>query len=572
MPKNSLSTKYSDWTTDLISLGLLLFLFYTLFLGGYPLFTPDEARYSEVAREMVATGDYITPRVNGVAFLDKPILYYWLQAIAIHLFGIKEWALRLFPVLFGIFGCITTYICGRRLFDRRTGLISAMILGTSPLYFCGTHYANLDLEVAVWISATLLFFITGVQDQTKSRIYFLLAAYICAAFAFLTKGLIGIAFPAMIAGTWILLTQRWKLLLQIHLVKGIILFLAIVLPWYILAQKANPEFLHYFFVTQQVTRFLSAGKFNNATPIWFYLPIVIIGFFPWSSFVFQTLKSVIKKIRISLQEHATELFLILWIGIIFVFFSIPHSKMITYILPIFPALALLVGNYFTNAAEQVDRREIHQGMITLVIMNLIFCVALLLLAYFQWEFVPNTFYAYLKAMIGILLLSTLVTLFLFKQNKLFPLLMTLTVTTVMFLLSLTLGAKYLNLNSAKPLIFDLKTIIQPQDEVVSYFKFHQDVPIYLERRTTIVADWNSTTIAKHDNWMRELWYGMPFQNTADWLINEDTFWQRWNSKNRVFVFLNEKYFDQFKEGAKSYFILGDHNDIILLSNQPTISK
>lgn len=570
MLRNSLSKKNSDLKTDLISLCLFLFVFYTLFLGNYPLFTPDEARYSEVAREMVATGDYITPRVNGVAFLDKPILYYWLQAIAIYLFGIKEWALRLFPVLSGIFGCVVTYICGRRLFDRRTGFISAIILGTSPLYFCGTHYANLDLEVAVWISATLLFFITGVQDQTKSRINFLLAAYVCAAFAFLTKGLIGIAFPAMIAGAWIALTRRWKLILQIHLVKGSILFLAIVLPWYILVQKANPEFLHYFFVTQQVTRFLSAGKFNNATPVWFYLPIVIIGFFPWSSFIFQTFKHIIKNIRTSLQQYTTELFLILWIGIVFIFFSIPHSKMITYILPVFPALALLVGNYFSIAAEQIERREIFYGMITLIIMNLVFSITLLLLAYFQWEFIPSTFHANLKAMVIILVLSSLATLFLFKQRKLFPLFMTLSVSTILFLLSLTLGAKYLNFNSAKPLIMDLKSIIQPQDEVVSYFKFHQDVPIYLERRTTIVADWNSPAIAKHDNWMRELWYGMPFQNTQDWLINEEAFWQRWNSKNRVFVFLNEKYFNQFKEGAKNYFVLGEHNHIILLSNQPTM--
>jgi 4-amino-4-deoxy-L-arabinose transferase-like glycosyltransferase len=120
----------ASWFTDIIFLTSCLLLFYFLWLGSYPLFTPDEARYSEVAREMVMTGDYITPRVNGVAFLDKPILYYWLQSAAIHLFGINEWALRFFPALLGVIGCLITYICGRLLFNRRTGWLASLLLST----------------------------------------------------------------------------------------------------------------------------------------------------------------------------------------------------------------------------------------------------------------------------------------------------------------------------------------------------------------------------------------------------------------------------------------------------------
>src|SRR6186997_3134951 len=110
--------KTRQWATDLLFITLIFGLFYAIWMGSYPLFTPDEGRYSEVAREMVASGDYITPRVDGVAFLDKPILYYWLQATAIQLFGINEWALRIFPGLFGIFGCLLMYMFGRMLFDR----------------------------------------------------------------------------------------------------------------------------------------------------------------------------------------------------------------------------------------------------------------------------------------------------------------------------------------------------------------------------------------------------------------------------------------------------------------------
>lgn len=113
---NQTNTK-SAWFIDVVFLGVLLGVFYALFIGGHALFTPDEGRYSEVAREMVASGDYITPRLDGVAFLDKPALYYWLQASAIKLFGIKEWALRLWPALIGILGSLLAYCVGRTLYN-----------------------------------------------------------------------------------------------------------------------------------------------------------------------------------------------------------------------------------------------------------------------------------------------------------------------------------------------------------------------------------------------------------------------------------------------------------------------
>lgn len=552
------------WLIDSLFLAAIVLAFYALWLGSYPLFTPDEGRYSEVAREMIANHDYITPRVNGVAFLDKPILHYWLQAIAIHWFGVKEWALRFFPLLFGIVGCLLTYCSGRYLFDRRSGLLSALILATAPLYFCAAHYANLDLEVAILISGTLFSLLLAIRSEQHIRHLFCLAAYCFAALAFLTKGLIAIAFPAMIVGLWILLLNRFDLLKKMYLIAGILLFALIVCPWYILVQKANPAFLHYFFITQQVTRFLSSGEFNNKTIVWFYLPIVLLGFFPWTIFLLQAMQQSLSNVWRERQQHPTELFLLLWIAVIFVFFSIPHSKIMGYILPIFPALALIVGHYLSR---QWEKKTFGLGLFFFILLGTLLASALLALPHYQWLDLAPAFFPYLITIAIILLSSVIVALGCLKIKNLRWLVLLCLLCSVAMLLTLTRGAFYLNDNSAKPLVTVLQKIIKPQDEVVTYFKYYQDVPLYLGRRVTIVNNWQSPDIPLNDNWMREFWYGMPFQQTDAWLISEKKFWTRWQSDKRVFVLLNVNYFQQFSARAKKYFYLGSTNNILLLSNQ-----
>ena len=496
----------SSWLIDLLSIGILLAFFYALWIGNHALFTPDEGRYSEIAREMLVTGDYITPRLNGVVFLDKPILYYWLQASAIQLFGLKEWALRFWPALIGICGCLTTYFVGRALFNRRTGILSAVILATSPLYYGAAHYANLDLEVAALISITLLFSVLGLHTQSNThRTLFFICAYLFCSLAALTKGLIGIVFPAMVIGAWIILLNRWSIVKQMRLLTGFMIVTSMTAPWYYLVQKANPEFLHFFFVTQQFSRFLTKGDFNNQTAIWFYVPIVLAGFFPWSIFVMQAIAQQCKVIWKNRQQHTAALFLLLWFILIFIFFSIPKSKTIGYIIPIFPSLALLVGHYLDNTWNAI-RAKLTYSLIAI-------------------------------AVIGLLILSA--------------------------------SASLLNHKSIKPIALELKPQLTANDEVVTYYKYYQDLPIYLERRITIVADWHAPDIIKKDNWIRELWFGMPFQNTKDWLIDENAFWQRWNSNKRLFVLMDKSDYASFVAKAKIARPLGAYRDVVWVSNQLT---
>lgn len=554
-----------SWITDILLLAFFGTLFYFFWLGQYPLFTPDEGRYSEVAREMLVSGDFITPRVNGIAFLDKPVLYYWFQALSMQAFGINEWAIRFFPAMFGLIGCISIYLAGRGLFNRTTGILSAIILATTPLYFCGAHYANLDLEVAVLISISLLFLLAGFLKPQTWR-YFL-GAYVFAALAFLTKGMIALAFPAMIGGLWILFTWRWNVIPKMRLITGITIFAIIALPWFALVQNANPEFLHYFFVTQQVSRFLSNGTFNNPSPHWFYIPVVLLGSLPWTGFLIPALITAGRDCFHKKQQQAGVLFLLLWAATIFCFFSIPHSKTVSYIFPVLPPLALLTGKYLADRWHMIVLpRGVTTSMYILALLSTILAALLFALPHYQWldlplELTPTLFLA--ASELGIFAITISMVGYSLRIPTLFYL---CTLLSIIFLVTLTTGAKYMNPNTAKPLVTPLLSRLQPGDTVINYFKFYQDLPIYLQRTMPLVADWDASDIAERDNWVREFWVSIPFQKTDEILINEKTFWKRWESDEKIYVFLNKNYLKQFLSHTKKYQIVGEYRDILLLEN------
>jgi 4-amino-4-deoxy-L-arabinose transferase-like glycosyltransferase len=559
-----------DWVRDLLGIAIFLGVFYALWIGTYALITPDEGRYSEVAREMVSSGDYITPRLNGVAFLDKPVLYYWLQASAIKLFGLKEWALRFWPATLGILCALLTYVAGRVVFNRRTGFIAAIMLATSPLYYGGSHYANLDLEVASLVSDSLLCFLAAMNAAAmRWKNILLFAAYIFSALAVLTKGLIGIVFPAMIIGTWIIILNRWGLLKKIHFLGGVFIFGLITVPWYYLVQKANPEFFHYFFVTQQISRFLTMQEFNSKAAIWFYAPIVLAGFFPWTVFLFQAIVRGAALIWKDRQQYAAELFLLLWLVMIFIFFSVPRSKTVGYILPVFPACALLVANYLNVMWTRPKAKGIYAGIAFFAIFACLFSAFVFASSLWavQWE-TPVKFIPYLRYMACVLLFAALGSIFLLSRQKTFAALFSfLTAASMVVLLIFINSTPTINFKSIKPMAIALKSRLHDDDEVAMFYKYYHDLPIYLERRITIVADWHAADIEKHDNWLREMWYGMIFQNTQDWLIQEDVFWQRWHSNKRMYVVTDTDDYNNLKTKTHAY-IISQRNDDLLLSNRP----
>jgi 4-amino-4-deoxy-L-arabinose transferase-like glycosyltransferase len=342
-----ISEKTQSWLMDFILLTLGIILLYGLFLGSYPLSVPDEARYAEIPREMLANHNFITPYLNGVKYFEKPALFYWLQAGALQLFGLQEWATRLVNVSMALLGCLLTYSGGRLLFDRRSGLLASIILATSALYFGMAHIITLDMTFSVLLSACLLFFLLAVKNPgEKPPRIFCYSAYVMAALAMLTKGLAGIVLPGVVIGAWILLLNEWRLLKNIYLPSGMLIFLTLVLPWHFLVQQQNPEFFHFYFIEQHFLRYLTTYA-KRYQPVWFFVPILLAGLLPWTAFLPQAIKYHWPLHWATRQQQRIGLFLLLWAALIFLFFSFSDSKLIPYILPLFPPLALLVGHYLS---------------------------------------------------------------------------------------------------------------------------------------------------------------------------------------------------------------------------------
>jgi len=552
---------------DILLLAIGLGIFYALFLGSYALVAPDEARYAEIAREMLVSGHFITPHLNGVIYLEKPILFYWLEALSIKLFGLSEWSVRFWPACLAILGALFTYFTGRKVYGRKTGLYAAIILTTSILYFTVGHLITLDMAVAVFITVCLGCFLLGTRATTSGsrRTYIWLAA-ISAALAVLTKGLIGFVFPCMIIGLWVVLLNKWRSLKDWHLPSAILIFLVIVLPWHILVQHQNPDFFHFYFIQQQFLRYstMSASRYE---PSYFYFAETLIGFMPWSVFLLQALKFNWPNFK-HWKRYETEIFFLLWVFSILLFFSFSNSKLIPYITPIFPALALLTARYFSqytilaNIKWLRTKRKlfvpgINIGFILLPLLTLLIGIVLIKLPHYYPMAEPKWAHRFLIILAIILFGSTLIATALYRKKGIQSAFICLSIGMAIFLVTLLCAVPHMDHRSIKPLAQKLNQVIKPSDEVATYSRYYQDLPYYLRRRVTVV------------DWINELKFGIEHQDASAWIIKKPKFWKRWNSHRRVFMVTRRDDYTHLKKQypLKKFYVLGRTERNILLCNQ-----
>ena len=323
-----------------------------LTLDGRHLLRSDEGRYAEIAREMLASGDWITTRYNGVKYFEKPPFQIWMTALAFKTFGIGEWQARLWTATCGAAGLLMTAQAARRWFGRRVGVLTGLTLLAAPAWNLAGHFSSLDMAVSGALAVVLACVLIAQHPAatTQARRRWMLVAWAAAGVAALTKGLIGIALPGLVLVVYSVVARDVSLWRSLHILPGTFVFLAIVEPWFVLVSQRNPEFIRFFFIHEHFERYLSTVHLRTG-PWWYFIPLLFAGFAPWLMLVRQMAKVVSEEPR--RQSFRPVLLLAVWASTIFVFFSLSSSKLPGYIVPVFPALAVL-------AALALERLQLHQ--------------------------------------------------------------------------------------------------------------------------------------------------------------------------------------------------------------------
>ena len=342
---------------ELAWIALLIFVWLAAAAWARPLMLPDEGRYVGVAWEMLRSGDWLTPTLNGLPFFHKPPLFYWITAASMWVFGPSAIAARAAPLLGAGLGAMTTYLFVRRWVDERAARLTLVALLVQPLFYLGGQFANLDMLVAGCITATIVLFAHAALGADLHRPVrgTLVAAYSMAAIGVLAKGLIGAVIPALVIGAWLILRRRWRVIAVLVWAPGVLIFLAIAAPWFVAMQWRFDGFLDYFFVVQHFKRF-AAGGFNNAQPFWFYPAVLLVLSLPWLPWLWRTLRRGLARGGAGdksgdgaggsagdATRDAVRLLAVVWAAAVVGFFSLPQSKLVGYILPAVPPLAFLMA-------------------------------------------------------------------------------------------------------------------------------------------------------------------------------------------------------------------------------------
>src|SRR5438067_1062735 len=286
---------------------------------------------------MVASGDWVTPRLNGFKYFEKPPLQYWGTAALFKVLGERDWVARLWTALLGLAGIALTLYAGNRLFGAPMGAYAAAVLAGSPLYVVLGQVNTLDMSVTFFLSAAM--FALCMQRM--------LWFWVACALAVLSKGLIGIVLPAGAIVLYLVLRRDWSLMRRLRILPGLGLFLVIAAPWFIAVSAANAEFAHFFFVQEHFQRF-TTELHQRVHPWWYFVPVLAAGMAPW---LVPLGRAAVRALR---ERSDAELLLWCWALVVFIFFSVSSSKLPPYILPIFPALAVLAARSLTHGVLRVQ--------------------------------------------------------------------------------------------------------------------------------------------------------------------------------------------------------------------------
>ncbi len=364
------------WLPALVLAGVLFV--YPMVLG-IPLLDPDEGLHAAIAQEMVESGDWVTPKLLGEPFLDKPILYFWAEALSLKLFGMVEAAVRLPGLMFGLLGALTTAIVAWRMFGRTAGYVAGLFYATTILPTALAQAAAHDVALVPWINlALLLFWESDRATSRRAALGYTLAIGLLLGLTCLTKGLVGVAMVGLPYGAYLILTGRLTLAACLRGTGALTIAALVAALWYIPVELRNPGYLHYYIVERHFLGFATDTQQHSGRPWWYYLPIVLAGGLPWIGYLPITIRDGLTRWKWAARRKAIEgrrlhklgwklrawwkplgddphhgATVLLWcwlLGGLF-FLSTSNSKMVTYVWPIFPAMAILAAQAWARLIE-----------------------------------------------------------------------------------------------------------------------------------------------------------------------------------------------------------------------------
>ena len=319
---------------------LISFLGYMFFSQAIPITDPVESNYALTAKEMVLTADWVSPQIYGNVWFDKPVLFYWLTAIAFQLFGFSEWAARLMPAVFAATGLVLLYWFTSKTVTRRAAFLAVVIMGTSLEYVLLAKFVITDMVFFVFNCAALGFFYLGYVTMDGTKRWYL-AAYVSMALAVLTKGPVGALLPGLVMLLVIMLQRNWAELKAMFLPTGVLLFVAVALPWYATMYALHgTEFINGFFGVHNYLR-ATVSEHPKDNVIYYYLGVFVVSMLPWSALALKALLQGCKELRS--QTSPLLLFLFLWLAAYFGFYSLMATKYLTYTFPILFPVAILTA-------------------------------------------------------------------------------------------------------------------------------------------------------------------------------------------------------------------------------------
>ena len=336
-------------------------------LGAVSFIDPDEGMYGTIAREMSQSGDWVTPRFDGVRYLNKPPLLFWLSALTYKIFGTSEWGVRLWSALPAFGAALLVWGMGRVLYGAAGGYFSALVFCSSLGVFLYAHITLTDplliFSIALAMTGAVLTMRRAYPEivPEKLRKYSEAAGpllfYLALAIGMLTKGLIAVLLPAAIVGAFALVARSKKLLALVagrYAALGALIFFLLVTPWHFLAARANPGFAQYYLLDNQLLRYINGGSLieddvSVTTPA--FLALSLVWFLPWTFLLPAVLRHELARLKRISSDEGMKLLPPLWAFVILLFFSLSSSKLEHYSLPALPALALMTGGWWAERLE-----------------------------------------------------------------------------------------------------------------------------------------------------------------------------------------------------------------------------